>query len=372
MTAAAIAITPLWVEQVLAHQERQRRRRENPLLPVEQEYRRLVGDIDARSRGLPSDRADSCVGARRRGASRETINSPNALRAQGLRVKAQRRRLCGYVGRVAVCTNTDCHGKFFAPFGCNTRFCPRCGPRLSARLFRQQAHRLRPVADSLLRRPGYLLAKLDLTTKKLDHMPTPDEIHEFDKCIKRLRAMLLAHLGLKPRDVGFGRAFEFGAANSNLHAHCLWVGPRLPRPKEKGTKKRQLLSLMWERACRGTIFEGSVIVSVKREFSFDRALGHCLKYGLKHTPADPQRAAELEAAFTGVRRFQCAGAFFNAPKIEGECKPDSGCPHCQSALDFSMCAFFPATVAARWNFVDLGQARRAKVLGGQPAASRGP
>ena len=45
VTAAAIAITPLWVEQALAHQERQRRRRENPLLPVEQEYRRLVGDI---------------------------------------------------------------------------------------------------------------------------------------------------------------------------------------------------------------------------------------------------------------------------------------------------------------------------------------
>lgn len=371
MTAAAISVTPLWVEQVIAHQQRQRRRRENPLLPAEQEYRRLVGDIDARRRGLPSDRAIRVL-ARAAEVQPKDHRFANALRAVGLRVKAQRRRLCSYVGRVAVCTNTDCRGKFFAAFGCNTRFCPRCGPRLSARLFRQQAHRLRPVADSLLRRPGYLLAKLDLTTKKLDHMPTPDEIHEFDRCIKRLRAMLLAHLGLKPRDVGFGRAFEFGATNSNLHAHCLWAGPRLPRPKEKGTKKRLLLSLMWEEACRGTIFQGSVIVSVKREFSFDRALGHCLKYGLKHVPTAPARAASLEAAFTGVRRFQCAGAFFNAPKIEGECKAESGCPRCQSALDFSICAFFPATVAARWNYVDLGQARRAKVLGDQPGPSRGP
>ena len=192
-------------------------------------------------------------------------------------------------------------------------------------------------------------------------------------CIKRFRASLLRYLGLKRRDVGFARAFEFGQRNTNLHAHCIWLGPRLPRPKAKGRDERGVLSRMWEDACRGTAFEGSFIVSVKRAESFERALGHCLKYGLKHIPADPARAAALEAAFNGVRRFQCAGAFFNAPKVDGECQhADSGCPFCQAMLDFSFCSFFPRTVAAAWGFVDLGQARRSKVLAIDPQATRAP
>lgn len=371
MSAAPILVTPIWIAQLIERREQYQRRWKNPLLRVEKEYRHIVGEIDARRRGLPSDRSIRVL-ARVAKVSEEDHRFANALGAAGLRVKGQRRRMCGHVGRVAVCTNTECAGKFFAGFGCNTRFCPRCGPRLSAKTFRQQAHRLRPVADVLSRRQGYLLAKLDLTTRSLGRMPIPEEIHEFDGCIKRFRAHLLRYLGLKPRDFGFARAFEFGQRNTNLHAHCIWLGPRLPCPKAKGRLERGLLSRMWEDACRGTVFEGSFIVSVKRAGSFERALGHCLKYGLKHIPADPARAAALEAAFNGVRRFQCAGAFFNAPKVEDGCKPDSSCPHCQAALDFSTCSFFPRTVAARWGFVDLGQARRAKILKFQPTGARAP
>jgi hypothetical protein len=371
VSAAPVLVTPVWISQLIERREQHRRRWKNPLLRVEKEHRRIVGDIDARRRGLPSDRAIRVL-ARVAQVPEIDHRFANALGAVSLRVKAKRRLMCGHVGRVAMCTNTECAGKFFAPFGCNTRFCPRCGPRLSAKTFRQQVHRLKPLSDSLLRRRGYLLAKLDLTSKNLRRMPTPGEIHAFDGCIRRFRANLLSYLGLKPRDVGFARAFEFGQHNTNLHAHCIWLGPRLPCPKAKGRDERGVLSRMWEDACRGTAFEGSFIVSVKRAESFERALGHCLKYGLKHIPADPARAAALEAAFNGVRRFQCAGAFYNAPKVEGECKADSGCPTCQAALDYSACSFFPRTIAAQWGFVDLGKARRAKLFNHQPTAARAP
>jgi hypothetical protein len=371
VSAAPILVAPIWITQAIELQEQRRLRRKDPLLRVEKEYRRVVGDIDARRRGLPSDRSVRVLG---RVAQVPEVDHrfANALGRVGLRVKGQRRRLCGHVGRAALCTNSECHSKFFAPFGCNTRFCPRCGRRLAAKLFRQQAHRLRPVTDSLLQRAGYLLAKLDFTTKKLGRMPTAEEVHVFDGCIGRFRVSLLRHLGLKTRDVGFARAFEFGEHNTNLHAHCIWLGPRLPRPKKKGSQQLGILSRMWEDACRGTAFEGSFIVSVKRAESFERALGHCLKYGLKHIPTDPARAAALELAFNGVRRFQCSGAFFNPPKIGSECKPDSGCPNCDAALDFSTCSFFPRTVAERWGFVDLGRARRARTLNFQPIAARAP
>jgi hypothetical protein len=371
VSAAPVLVTPVWIAQMFERRERHERRWKSPLLPAEKEYRRIVGDIDARRRGIPSDRAIRVL-VRVAQVPEKDHRFANALGGVGLRVKAQRRRLCNHVGRVGVCTNTQCGGKFFAPFGCNTRFCPRCGPRLSAKTFRQQFHRLRPIVDSLLRRRGYLLAKLDLTAKSLRRMPTPQEIHEFNNCIKRFRANLLTYLGLKTRDIGFARAFEFGQRNTNLHAHCIWLGPRLPSPKAKGRNERGVLSRMWEDACRGTAFEGSFIASVKRAESFERALGHCLKYGLKHIPADPARAAALELAFNGVRRFQCGGAFFNAPKVESECKPDSGCPTCQATLEFSTCSFFPRTVAVRWGFVDLGQARRARILSLQPTAARAP
>ena len=114
-------------------------------------------------------------------------------------------------------------------------------------------------------------------------------------------------------------------------------------------------------------------VSVKRAESFERALGHCLKYALKHVPSNPERAAALEAAFNGVRRFQCAGAFFNVPESPTEkCHAERGCPYCESALQFSFCSCFPLPIAANWGFMNLGDARRAKALGMKPSAARDP
>ncbi len=369
--AASILVTPLWASQALEQRHRKAHWRD-PLLKVEKEFRRIVGDADARRRGLPSNRSIKTL-ARVARVPDEEHRFADALNAVDLRTKAQRRLLCGSVGKAAVCTNSECEAKFFAPFGCNTRFCPRCGPRLAAKTFAKHRNRLYPVVKDLLRNPRNLLIKLDLTTINLGRMPTPAEIHEFEHCIKRFRKALLALLGLKTRDVGFGRALEFGGRNSNLHAHCLWVGPRLPRPKARGKKKLLLLSKMWMAACEGTTFHGSFIVSVKRAESFERALGHCLKYALKHVPSNPMRAAALEAAFNGVRRFQCAGAFFNVPESPGEkCHAERGCPYCESALQFSFCSCFPLPIAASWGFMNLGEARRAKALGMKPSAARAP
>jgi hypothetical protein len=200
-----------------------------------------------------------------------------------------------------------------------------------AELFHKYAA-LGPVVENICsKNPNYVLAKLDVTTINLGRMPTAEEIREFNKAIKTFIRSLTRALGLKPRGLGLLYCDEFGGKNSNLHAHCLYVGPRISREwLGKGGK----ISKLWKNACEKTSFKGSFIVSIKHASSFGQGLGHALKYAGKFLDRDPVRLAILERAFHGVRRVHTLGALYNVlpdqDSDEGAVGPI--CPTCNSAV----------------------------------------
>jgi hypothetical protein len=177
--------------------------------------------------------------------------------------------------------------------------------------------------DPHYRHREMVVAKLDITTKNLGRMLSPQEVRLFNKLIRRW----MYSLGLPRGKWGLLLCDEFGGHNTNLHAHGVYVGPWVPQ---------RVLSERWREVCAGTVFEGSYIVSIKRARSFVHALAHALKYPGKYVSAsDPERLAELEAAFHRVRRVHALGAFYNAaPDEPGDDEAGDGdvCPECGSAM----------------------------------------
>jgi hypothetical protein len=147
-------------------------------------------------------------------------------------------------------------------------------------------------------------------------------------------------------------ALEFGGRNSNLHCHSLYCGPRLPKPRVRG--KQGELSRWWQDACRGTVFEGSRIISVKQAGNFHAALAHSLKYPSKYLECStPARLASLEAAFHATRRVSTLGAFYNAVSKHSEDGNGLECPMCHAALHKDG-AWWPVPVLRRGGGVGVG------------------
>ena len=261
----------------------------------------------------------------------KNVQLPRPLAKVGLHTKAVRQARCGVFGSRLDCSNTECGRRYYRSFRCKNRYCLKCGRRIYNELFRRYLG-LAPAVDALLRIRGRLIAKLDFTTVNLGRMPTRDEVREFNACIKRFCRALERALRISGRDYGLVYCDEFGGGGTNLHAHGVYVGPVIPRQWfGQGNK----LSEMWKNACRGTVFEGSFIVSAKSTDCFGRGLGHALKYAGKFVDKDPVRLAALELAFHGVRRIHALGAFYNAlSNDEGHEAGDTGgsCPQCGSAL----------------------------------------
>ena len=188
---------------------------------------------------------DALAAARELGAPASQISKAEAMVRRGLRAKARRQAVCGILGAQYDCSDTGCKSRFFRAYGCKCRYCLRCGPRLHAELFSKHAA-LKTVADQFSFRPGYVVAKLDFTTKKLERMPTRNEVREFNACIKRFCRRLERELNLDRKQYGLVYCDEFGGGeNTNLHAHALYVGPRLPRPKVRKLKRLGRLAEWW-------------------------------------------------------------------------------------------------------------------------------
>ncbi len=157
-------------------------------------------------------------------------------------------------------------------------------------------------------------------------MPTRDEVRKFNQDIRRFFRAVERRFGISRKDYGALWCDEFGSGNTNLHAHGLYCGPRLPQ-----TKMGKELSCLWSEIRGERSF-----VSIKNAGSFEAALSHVLKYPSKFWNASPARLVDLELAFDHVRRVHAVASFYN-PKIEREPGEDSSaeashCPICGELL----------------------------------------
>jgi hypothetical protein len=279
--------------------------------------------------------------ARGGGAPEQQLQKALAMVKRGLPAKAKRQAYCGVLGARYSCVSfepgrTSGH-KFYRRYGCKNRYCLTCGPAGFRALFAKYVG-LREVAAQLVphwpcrgRRPERVLAKIDFTTKKLGRMPGSDEVRQFNRAVKRFFRLVEKRFCIGREAYGALWCDEFGGHNSNLHAHAMYAGPWL---SNQGTHRNELAEL-WSTACRRTAFAGSFIVSIKPAKSFEAGLAHALKYAGKFLSHDPERLADLEQAFHGVRRVHCVAGFYNAlPRKDSAKETEDGfsCPHCGAVL----------------------------------------
>jgi hypothetical protein len=206
-----------------------------------------------------------------------------------------------------------------------------------------------------------VVAKLDFTVPNTGEMPTPEFVRAFHADLRRFWRAAERRFGISRKEYGVAGCDEFGGGNSNLHRHCVYVGPHLLQ-----SKARKELSALWTEIRGERSF-----VSIKRARSFSGALAHALKYPAKFlTASTPARLAELEATFHRTRRFSASAAFYNVEVIRepGDDSPIGECPLCGARLCEIMEPWVPRFVLEAEGRCGVDQARseagRARVLSG--------
>jgi hypothetical protein len=279
---------------------------------------------------LPEDTVSTL--AKRYGTAPERVLQAAALESLGLRGKARRLALCGRLGhRINHQSSRGvCHRAFFEPYFCRGKYCTFCGPQQFRELFAKLHGALAPVAEALVcegTRNGrrIVVANLDFTIRNNGQMPSPEEVREFHRDLRRFWRAAERKFGIKRNEYGVVRCDEIGGTNTNLHCHCAYVGPLLPQ-------KRKQLSSLWSKIRGERSF-----VSIKRVKSFTGALAHALKYPAKFLDkSTPERLAALEKTFHKTRRVSTGGAFY---RVKGLREPGEDrqfdhafCPFCKARL----------------------------------------
>jgi hypothetical protein len=259
-------------------------------------------------------------------------------KARALEHKANRLAACSVIARPMDCM--DCGLKAFLRFYCGNRYCRYCGNQIFVRLFAKYI-RLQEIVKQLMLRDGFrpvaVLATFTFTTANLGRMPTAEEIRRFNEDVRTTLRLVCRRLGINSSQFGALWCDEFGGwnpklqeYNTNLHCHGIWLGPFLPL---------KLLSKVWSEVRRNSDYR-VVIESVPFRDGgpdFARALGHALKYTSKHVSKySPERLAELELAFNGVRRVHTMGLFYNAKQTRDDAEPSATplCPLCAGRLAY--------------------------------------
>jgi hypothetical protein len=83
-----------------------------------------------------------------------------------------------------------------------------------------------------------VIAKLDFTVPNKGEMPTPEFVRKFHADLHRFWRAAERRFGISRKEYGVAGCNELGGGNSNLHRHCVYVGPWLPQ-------KRKELSALW-------------------------------------------------------------------------------------------------------------------------------
>jgi len=147
-------------------------------------------------------------------------------------------------------------------------------------------------------RPERVIAKIDFTLRNSGEISTSARQKALGRSIKNFFRVVERKFGIARDQYGVAVHMETSSGNMS-HAHGIYVGPWLPN------KKKQL-SQIW----RTVSPDGSFIVSIKTARSLAQALAHATKYPRKLVrESTPERLADLEKSYGGVRMFRLLGAF---------------------------------------------------------------
>lgn len=299
----------------------------------------------------------------------EIVISPHARPAPGqkkiksvamfkaeLHKKANRELACGLIGGVVKCRNDH---KFAVNYECGNRYCPTCGPERAVECFSKIKGRIQLATARLLDcgdvncKQCYPFRRGRIKTDGGDQLPiphwpppatgprarrviaildfmmpkagTPDRwtARRFNKAIKETIRTVTRRAGIKRSEYGYLFTDEYGAKNTNLHAHGIWCGPRLDYKEIR-------------RAWRKAMGNKNAVFVIRMCESVVPALFHAIKYPAKFAEhASGEYLAELEVAFHRVRRLHRLGSFYNMPKPEDEEEHDGRmkkCPACKELL----------------------------------------
>jgi hypothetical protein len=266
-----------------------------------------------------------------------------------LEKKANRELACGLLGGVVKCE--DGH-KFGVWYECGNRYCVRCGPDRANESFAKILPRMRLACARLLD-CGDLNCKVCYPFRRgrtrrddgeqipIPHWPPPQTgprarrviaildfmlpkagdpdrftARRMNAAIKKTIRTVTRRAGITRADYGYLYTDEYGARNTNLHAHGIYCGPRLDYKEIR-------------RAWRKAIGSPDAIFTIRMCDKLEPALFHAIKYPAKFgESAAGDWLAELEIAFHRVRRLHRLGAFYNMPKPEDEPEHDGRMKKC--------------------------------------------
>ena len=256
----------------------------------------------------------------------------------GFGAKAHRFWKCHREGIPVDCSRDSTH-KFFVSYLCGCRFCRECAPILQRQLSARYLGPVISVVKAKATRPQYTLARVNFSVRSTGEVFTAKRVKWFNGCIRKLFRRLFpkGEYGLLWVDeVGYekrGRRVCRKAEGLNLHAHGLYIGPRLNWHKVRD---------LWAEITGG---EGlGVWLTFLKGWCHDpervvrRAWGHLVKYVSKVPAETPQRIASLEIAFAGVRRVHSLGLFYKVAPPDDQLHqfqpedPGRRCPVCGASF----------------------------------------
>jgi hypothetical protein len=302
------------------------------------------------------DKGDFVIVEWARRATPQSQECAKYLYEAGLEKKAQRRIACDVLWAVRPCPNNH---RWKVGYQCGNRYCQNCGPKRVSKVLAEAIAKLRPVAEDIrASNRSAVVASIDFTWRNTGRMPDRNEIRFFNACIKKCFRILAKKFRFTRRDYGLMWCNEFGGSNTNLHAHGVYVGPWIPQ-----TKQKKELSKAWEKATGGL----AKIASIKLKKDFAMAVAHAVKYPAKFVErSTPERLAQLERAFHGVRRLHNLARFYNvvAPEVENQLDFCT-CPICKAPLQ-EITEWVPADQVANVPDLEVFVKRQSVLAGAGP------
>lgn len=236
----------------------------------------------------------------------------------------------GNAKAVYVCQSNAAHKPVAIFRTCQSRICPDCAKRESARLLARFSPKFQECIHA--HHPTYKFRKIVLTTPyALDAPNAAQKYQELKAAIPKVFDRLLGKDWRK--DQGFVRAAEFGPEGHKLHFHILFYGAWIDNRKHNDYP----LSAAWK-AVTGDECEIVHISAVNPE-DIEHEVIETLKYSVKFwkkdadgtvNRLDPALMPVLFEVLKGTRRVEGYGIFYRLPPAP---ERERECPVCGAACE---------------------------------------